>query len=94
MSLESRARSLGIPMKMVIDDGLRYQECNAHAATLTSIEGKHAIYKGECGVGHTYEQKFLIADLKASAGQKYSIVNGKLTIGKDKIYKAKNLEEY
>lgn len=90
MSLEAQAASLGIPMKMIVNDDLRYSYCDAFEATLASIEGQKAFYKGVCVNGHRYEMDFLIDELK----EKASIVNGEIVFGEDKGFKAQDLEAY
>jgi len=89
MSLEAQARNLGIPMQMVVDDGLRYDYCDAHSATLVSIEGTKAVYGGECNNGHIYEMEYEIEELQ----QKAHIENGEIVYGTEKGFKAGKLEE-
>lgn len=89
-TLEAQAAALGIPMKMMVNDDLRYSYCDAFEATLASIEGQKAIYQGVCANGHHYEMDFLIDELK----EKASIVNGEIVFGHDKGFKAQDLEEY
>lgn len=89
-NLEEEASKLGIPMKMVVDDGLRYSYCDAHEATLVSIEGKHAVYKGQCANQHKYEQRFLISEIQ----QGLHILGGELVIGDGKSFDGGELEEY
>jgi hypothetical protein len=88
-SLQAQASSLGIPMTIPIDDGLRYEECDAHLATLKSIEGTKAVYQGQCNMGHNYMQDFEIEELQ----QMVHVENGELVYGVDKGYQAQNLEE-
>jgi hypothetical protein len=91
MELESKAADLGIPMKMMVNDDLRYSYCSAFEATLASIEGQTAIYQGVCANGHHYKMDFEIAELQRKA----SIMNGEIVFGgDDKGYKAQDLEEY
>lgn len=90
MSLAAQAAALGIPMKMIVDDGLRYSYCDAHEATLMSIEGDKALYQGTCNAGHHYEMAYEITELQKGV----SIVNGELVYGKSKDFKAPSLEEY
>lgn len=94
MSLESEAASLGIPMKIVVDDKLRYSYCDAHEAVLVSLEGKHAIYKGQCANGHRYEVKRLVSELQAEFSQKLQFINGRLSLGREEGFKAGDLEEF
>lgn len=89
-SLETQAAHLGIPLQMKIDDDTRYSYCSAHMATLASIEGKNAIYKGECNNGHIYEAEFEIEELQRMA----HIENGEIVFGDKKGYEADKLEEY
>lgn len=89
-SLEAQAASLGIPMQMTVDDGLRYSYCDAHVANLASIEGKIAIYRGECGNRHEYEQRFEVEELQRMA----RIENGEIVVGNGKAFKAEELEEF
>lgn len=89
-TLEAQANSLGIPMHIAIDDNLRYTTCDAHMANLVSIEGKHAVYKGECVNQHVYETRFEIQELQRRA----QIVNGELSFGSGKSFQAQPLEEY
>jgi hypothetical protein len=89
-TLESQANLFGIPMQITIDNDLRYSDCDAHMATLTSIEGKHAIYKGECMMGHNYEMSYEIEELKKMA----HIENGEIVFGDKKDFVAGDLEEY
>lgn len=90
MSLEAQARELGIPMRLDVNDELRYSYCDAHMATLVSIEGKHAIYKGQCTLQHEYEQRFEITELQAMA----RIENDEIVIGQSKGFVADALDEY
>lgn len=64
IGLRAKAGRLGIPLKIAITDDIRYDYCDARIADLTSIEGKHALYTGECSCGHNYQLKRLIADLQ------------------------------
>lgn len=89
-SLEALAKQYGIPMEVEINDDTRQKDCDAHMATLVSIEGKQAIYEGECTVGHHYE---FVHEL-TEAQQAIQIVNGELSLGADKGYEATNLQEY
>lgn len=89
-TLEAQAKQLGIPMQVVVDDGLRYSYCAAHTATLASIEGTRAVYSGECANRHKYEMTYEIHELQ----QKAQIVNGEIVVGEGKGYKAQDLEEY
>lgn len=93
-SLEAQAAELGIPMQIQIDDETRYSYCDAHMATLASLEGKHAIYKGECANGHTYEVKRLVAELQAEVKRTMQIINGEVVIGDDAGFSSPGLEEY
>lgn len=88
-TLEARANTLGIPTHIVIDDKLRYQECAAHAANLVSIEGKNAIYQGECGVGHHYDMEFTFEELR----RMMHIENGEIVYGNAKAFEGGELEE-
>jgi hypothetical protein len=88
-TLEQQAASAGIPMQIAVDDDLRHADCDAHMATLSSIEGTIAIYRGECNMGHHYELRREIAELKENV----SIMNGSLAIGEGKGFKAGDLEE-
>jgi hypothetical protein len=94
MSLESQATELGIPMQIRIDDKTRYSYCDAHMANLASIEGKHAIYKGECANGHVYEVRRLIAELQQEVVRSAQIINGEVVVGDGKSFAATDLEEY
>lgn len=89
-TLEAKAAMLGIPMQLNVDDKLRYSYCDAHMANLVSIEGKNAVYKGECANGHQYEMEYEIEELKRMA----QIVNGEIVFGGQKGYQADSLEEY
>lgn len=89
-SLEVQARDLGIPMEIEIDDGTRYDYCDAHMGTLASIEGTTAVYKGQCSNRHVYQMRVEIEELR----RRYSIVDGELVMGEEKGYKANDLEEY
>jgi hypothetical protein len=88
-SIEAKASELGIPMKMVVDDGLRYRDCDAHEATLVSVEGGKAIYRGVCFWGHRYEMEYLVSELQAMA----HIENGEIVYGEEAT-KRNPLEEY
>lgn len=90
MSLEAQAAQLGIPMSITVTDKLRYSYCDAHQANLASIEGKQAVYKGECANGHNYEMEYEIEELQRMA----RIENGELVFGDGKGYQATDLEEY
>lgn len=89
-SLEAKAKELGIPMQLVVDDGLRYSYCAAHMGTLTAIEGTLTVYSGQCGNRHRYEMRYEIQELQKMA----HIENGEIVVGQGKGYKADNLEEY
>lgn len=89
-SLEAQANSLGIPMQIAVDDGLRYSDCDAHMANLVSIEGKLAVYKGECMMGHNYEMRREIEELRRSA----QIIGGELVFGSEKGFVAGELEDF
>lgn len=90
-SLESQAKFLGIPMKIAIDDNMRYSYCNASMADLHSIEGKKmAVYRGECICGHHYEIRREIQELQ----QSLQVLNGELTLGNSKGFVADDLEEF
>lgn len=89
-SLEARAASMGIPMQMEINDGIRYSYCDAHMANLISIEGKMAEYAGECANGHKYDVRLNIEDIKRSA----RIENGEIMYGPKKDFEAPSLEEF
>lgn len=94
MSLEAEAKSLGIPMKIKVDNQLRYSYCDAHMATLVSIEGKHALYKGQCINRHTYEVRRLVSELQQEMLQSVQIINGQVTLGKDEGFSSPGLAEY
>lgn len=95
MSLEAEAARLGIPMTIQVDDELRYSDCDAHMATLTGIEGKHAQYQGECNMGHIYDVKRLVSELQSEYKKKLMIgAEGKLVFGLDEGFKAGDLQEY
>lgn len=89
-TLEEKANQLGIPMQVQIDDAVRYPECVAHLASLASIEGKFAVYKGECNMRHVYQMRYEIEELQ----QRAQIVNGELSFGGAKSFQAQPLEEY
>ena len=90
MSIEAQAAELGIPMEVKIDDLTRYDTCDAHMATLVSIEGTRALYKGQCVNQHVYEQTFEIAELQQMA----RIEGDEIVYGSGKAFKANGLEEY
>lgn len=95
MSLEAQAAELGIPMQIVVDDDTRYSYCSAHTATLTSLEGKHAYYSGECDNRHVYHVKRLVSELQSEYKKKLQVgANGKLVWGMDEGFKAGELEEF
>lgn len=94
MTLEAEARSLGIPMQIHVDDETRYSWCSAHMANLTGIEGKHAIYKGECANGHLYEVRRLISELQQEMKNSVQIINGGVVVGKDEGFSSPGLAEY
>lgn len=81
-------------MQIKIDDDIRYNDCVAHMANLASIEGKHAIYKGECAVGHIYEVRRLISELQQEMLQSVQIINGQISVGKDEGFSSPGLAEY
>lgn len=87
-SLEAMALREGIPLKMMVDDELRYSDCDAHMADLTGIEGTVAIYKGECNVGHHYDMRREINEIRQQA----QISGGKIVIGDDKGFVAPGAE--
>lgn len=89
-SLESQASELGIPMEIVIDDSTRYPECDAHAATLASIEGTKAIYRGQCANRHVYRMEYEIHELQ----QQVEVIDGEYVVGQGKGHKLDDLEEY
>lgn len=90
VSLEAQAAKLGIPMKVKVDDGLRYSYCDAHMATLISIEGTHAVYKGVCANRHKYSLRMKIEELQNMA----RIEGGEVVYGAGKGFKAEELEEF
>lgn len=90
MSLEAQAATLGIPLHIQIDNDTRYSDCVAHAANLVSIEGRNAVYKGECGVGHQYENEFTIEELRNMA----RIENGSIVYGTGKTPELPSLGEF
>lgn len=87
-SLEAMAAREGIPMKMLVDDGLRYSYCSAHMADLVSIEGTQAVYRGECANRHQYEMRRELDEIRQMA----QIVNGELAYGNDKGFVAPGAE--
>lgn len=89
-SLEAKANKLGIPMQIPIDNHLRYSYCDAHAATLQSIEGTYAVYSGQCACGHEYRMRYEIEELKKMS----RIENGEIVVGQGKGYIAEDLGEF
>jgi hypothetical protein len=95
-TLESEAAELGIPMQIVIDDETRQEDCDAHAATLVSIDGgKHATYQGQCNMGHHYKVRRLVSELQAEYKKKVTYdVHGEVQYGLGEDFDGGNLEEY
>lgn len=89
-SLEATAKGLGIPMQIEITDGIRYRSCDAHMASLVSIEGTNAIYRGQCSNRHQYEMRYNIAELKNMT----HIENGEIVFGSEKGHKFDGLEDF
>lgn len=89
-SMEAQAKTLGIPTHIIIDDVTRYSDCDAHAANLVSIEGKIAVYKGECNMGHNYESRMEIHELQKMA----HIENGEIVYGSKKDFEMPSLENF
>jgi hypothetical protein len=95
MSLESQARELGIPMRIVIDDETRQDGCDAHAATLVSLDGKHATYQGVCNMGHHYKMKRLVTELQDEYMKSFEVdVHGEISMGYGESEDASSLREY
>ena len=89
-SLEAQAAALGIPMRITVNDDLRYVDCDAHSAMLVAVHGTEATYQGECNVGHHYEMRFQVDELKKMA----HIENGEIVYGSAKSFVADGLEEF
>lgn len=87
------AQKLGIAEKIPITSAIRQPGCDAQYAELAGVQGKHALYVGECACRHRYEIKVLIK--KAQSMHQLSIGrDGGLSIGAGKGHKIGELDEY
>lgn len=87
-----QAAKLGIAYKIPITAAIRQVGCDAVYAEFAGVQGKHALYLGECSCRHRYEIKVLLK--KAQAQQQLTIQNGDIGVGKSRGFQLKDLGEY
>lgn len=87
------ASKLGVASVIPITDAIRQPDCSASFAELAGVQGKHAIYVGECACRHRYEIKVLLK--KAQEEYKLSLGrDGGIGIGSGKGHKIGELGDY
>lgn len=95
-NVHEASSTYGIPVEIPIDDDIRHADCNAQSATLVSVEGEHALYKGTCTNGHRYDIRMQVKSLEEQVEsiEEIQMKDGKLTLGGEGEHPAEPLEDF